>query len=330
MTMALVGTLRTFGAPAPLTSALDYEKIEMTSNSDLLRTIQDGALSTHMPVVELLRRCQVLAARQKIPDLGTWVQHELNGYPDNAELPAYRVLPGHAMGHFTGPFGSGIRNAVLPATNLPEELQHWAREAQFRQPIATLEEISRRNDDSIRCAWPGDLVAMVQMDFYEKMALGQAWLSISKSGIIGAIESVRNRILTFALEAEAVVKDHEIDPPAASSRLSQTFHTVVYGNVGNIAQASSSFAQSAGDATGDLESLIRELSKFGVSSSDSDELRTAIAEDGPLKEQKIGGRVAGWMGGMIAKAIDGTWSVATSTATQVLPKLIAKYYGLPD
>lgn len=302
----------------------------MATNADLLRTIQDGAVSADVLVGELLRRCQVLAARQKIPDLNTWVHNELNGYPEDAELPNYRVLSGLAMGDFMGPFGRAIRNSVLPASNLPDALRHWAREAQFRQPIATLEEIARRNEDHLRCAWPGDLIVKVQRDFYEDMALAQAWLSISKSSIIGAIESVRNRILTFALEAESVVELDGINLPSSSAALSQVFHTVVYGNVGNIAQASTQVTQSAGVAPGDLESLIRELSRLGVGLNDAGDLRAAIAEDGPPKGEKLGARVAGWVGAMFAKAIAGTWTVATATATTVLPKLIAKYYGLPE
>jgi hypothetical protein len=48
------------------------------------------------------------------------------------------------------------------------------------------------------------------------MALGQAWLSISISAIIGAIESVRNRIMAIALEAEALEGNNGIDSPNAS------------------------------------------------------------------------------------------------------------------
>jgi hypothetical protein len=302
----------------------------MRSNSELLRTIQDGAVSSDVPVGELLRRCQVLAARLKVPDLAAWVQHELNGYPDEAALPEYRVLSGLAMGHFTGPFGSGIRNGILPANNLPENLRHWAREAQFRQPIATLEELARRKEDAIRCAWPGDLVAMVQMDFYENMALGQAWLSISRSSVIGAVETVRNRILTFALEAEHLVGPEGSATPNAAGALSQVFHTVVYGNVANIAQASSHITQTSGIASGDLEGLIRELSRLGVSPSDATVLREAVAADGPPQGKKVGARVAAWIGGMIAKTVAGTWGVATSTAATVLPKLIERYYGLSE
>jgi hypothetical protein len=99
----------------------------------------------------------------------------------------------------------------------------------------------------------------------------------------------------------------------------------VYGNVGNIAQASTHVTQSAGVTSGGVESLIRKLSDLGVGSADSGELRAAIKEDGRPKGEKLVARVAVWVGGMIAKAMIGTWTVATSTATTVLPKLIAKY-----
>lgn len=277
----------------------------MQPNTELLRTIQDGAVSTAVPVGDLLRRCQVLAARLAVPELGAWVRHELNGYPNDVTLPDYRVLHGLAMGHFTGPFGSGIRNAILPANNLPKGLRHWTSTALFRQPIAALEEIARNpKQDHIRCAWPGDLVALVQQDFYEQLVLAQAWLSISRPDIVGAVETVRNRILTFALEVEHLVKpDDPDDVRQTGGTLSHVFHTIVYGNVGNIAQASTNVTQNSGVAAGDLESLLREVSGLGVLPEDADELRTAVSEDGPAKNGKFGTRVAGWVGGIDRKSV---------------------------
>ena len=299
-------------------------------NKELIAAIQDGAVSSSMPVGELLRRCQVIAARLRVPDFAAWVQYELNGYPEAAELPEYRIVHGLVQGHFIGPFGSGVKNSVLPANNLPEELRDWARVAYLRQPIAAIEQIaSNSKQDNVRFAWPGDLIALVQQDFYQGYALAQAWLSVSRSSFIGLVETVRNRILTLALEMEGVVEDGGGASSAAiSGAVSQVFNTVIYGSVSNLAQAGQHVAQTSGIPTGDLAALLAELGKLGVSEEDTKELASAIEEDGAPQDGKLGKRVAAWMGRMISKAASGTWNVATTTAATILPKLIGAHYGI--
>ena len=297
---------------------------------ELLRQIQADAVSSATPVTELLRRCQVLAARLDLPELGEWVRYELNGYPVEAELPEYRVFSGIAKGHFLGPFGSGLRNAVLPAGNLPEKFRDWARSASLRQPIVALEEVANAESKSnVTLPWPGDLIAHVQQDFYDHMALGQAWLEVSRADFVSAVETVRNRVLTFALEAEPFVTDVAGKPTAHSADgLSQVFHTHIYGTVGNIAQGSTGVSQVSVNPVGDLQALLDELQRAGVAEGDLEALKLAIHDDGPPQEDHFGEKVAAWLGRMFSKAMSGVWNVTKGTATTVLPKLIERYYGI--
>lgn len=306
----------------------------MSSNLDLLRQIEDDAVSSKIPVTELLRRVQLFASRAKLPELGDWVRYELNGYPRDVELPSYRVVYGIARGHFIGPFGSGMRNAVLPAGNLPKEFREWGEKAYLRQPIVALEEVANDKDreGGLSFAWPGDLIARVQDKFYENMALAQAWLSVSQTDFLSAVDTVRNRILSFALEAESLVATENPSTPSSvtAAGLTQVFHNHIYGPVSNLAQGSHGFSQHSGVGTNDLGALLRELTRLGVPQEDVNELQEAITDDGAPKHSKLGSRVAGWLGTMVAKAASGVWSVSTSTAAAVLPKLISSYYGLPS
>lgn len=296
----------------------------MSDPAQLLRQIQEDAVSTTVPVSEVLRRCQILAARLKITELDEWVRYELNGYPPDLELPDYRICYGIARGHFTGAFGSGIRNAVLPARNLPKEYRQWGRQVNLRQPIATLQDLA--GTDDISFPWPGDLIARVQHDFYEHYVLAQAWLSLGRSSFVGVIETVRNRILSFALDAEQYVTSDEKTQSASSAReLSQVFHTTIYGDVGNLGQGSETIVQHSGVSAQDLSTLLAELRKIEVPSEDLEALRTAIADDGTAK---FGSNVSRWMENMIGKAASGAWSMTLTTATTVLPKLLLRYYGL--
>jgi hypothetical protein len=302
----------------------------MAGNLELLREIQDGAVSPSTSVSELLRRCQLLAARAGIPELGDWVRHELNGYPVEVPLPEYRIAAGVAKGHFLGPFGSGIRNAILPANNLPEEYRDWARKAYLRQPIAALEDVLRQDKrGTLSVVWPGDLIARVHDRFYENMSLGQAWLELARSDFLAAVESVRNRILSFSIDAQPHIRPDEATPGAtASETLAHVFHNHIYGSVGNLAQGSANVSQYSGVAPGDIGGLLRELRQLGVADDDTKALEEAVKADGPAPKKKLGTKVAAWMGTMIGKAFSGAWGVTTSTATTVLPKLLERYYGI--
>lgn len=218
----------------------------------LLQQIEDGAISTTSPVTELLRRCQVFAARLSISNMAEWVRFELNGYPDAVAVPDYRAFQGVARGHFLGPMGSSFTNAVLPASNLPKEYRDWALVARNRQSIAALEELAKGEREDLQCPWPGDLIARVQLMFYEHMALNQAWLSISRAQLVAAIEAVRNRVLTFALEAERYVLDDDTTAKLnTSSELSRLFQAVVYKTPANAIEEDSDASQRLGLVSGD-------------------------------------------------------------------------------
>ena len=80
----------------------------------LLRDIQDAAIDTNSDISFLLRKCKVLAARLGNSEFKNWVDQELNGYKNLESLPDYRFFYGRSKGHFSGPYGSGIKNADIP------------------------------------------------------------------------------------------------------------------------------------------------------------------------------------------------------------------------
>lgn len=52
---------------------------------------------------------------------------------------------------------------------------------------------------------------------------------------------------------------------------------------------------------------------------DASQLKIAIAEDGPRTEpKKFGSKVAGWVGKMTKKILEGTWNVAIASAPTLI------------
>ncbi|MGQ0641344.1 MAG: AbiTii domain-containing protein [Gemmatimonadaceae bacterium] len=178
--------------------------------------------------------------------------------------------------------------------------------------------------------WPGNLVALVQHKFVDGMVLGDAWLQVGRSAFVGAVDSVRTRILSFALDVEARIGNRIDEGPnaARTEAVKQIFNTHIYGSVANLAQGSHDVVQHHGVASSDLPALIAELVNIAVPKDEITELEEAIKLDGAPPRKERGPKVTAWLGKMISKAASGVWNVATSTATTVLPKLLGKYYGL--
>src|SRR5262249_47160948 len=93
----------------------------------LLRDIQSTAVDSDSDVSTLLRKCKILAVRLGNAEFKKWVDQELGGYDNEEELPEYRKLAVQSVGHFSGAFGSGLRNAPIPPGCLPKELQDSVR-----------------------------------------------------------------------------------------------------------------------------------------------------------------------------------------------------------
>jgi AbiTii len=304
----------------------------------LLRSIQDAAVGETESIAALLRRCKVLAARLGSAQLGEWVERELNGYEDAKDLPPYRILSVRSLGHFTGAFGSGLRNAPIPRSCIPEDYRHWVDVSNLMQPIRAYEDLVREGgaSGSFTVPWPADLVAIVGQGIYERMNCLGAWQEIPRGAIVGLLDTVRNKVLSFALEIERLSPDAGEAVPGARAiapeQIQQVFQTNIYGNVGNVAAGATNPQQSVGSmvTAGDFASLSTHLQRLGIGEADVNELKSAIESDRAPGKTGFGPKVGNWLGKMIGKAGEGALKVAVESAASVLTKLISGYLGLPQ
>jgi len=284
----------------------------------LLRNIQDAALDSKTSLPDLLRRCKVLAARLNNEEFGTWVDHELRGYPDAKEdedsLPEYRKIKVIALGHFSGPFGSSMRNVTIPPGVLPKELRHWASEHAFFASAGELEAMAANAKKGVMHGkWPGDMIAFIQhrVEIFEGMVLSDAWKMIPKPKIVGILDTIRTRVLEFAL---AVENEEPLAGDAAPGEgpklqpqtVTKIFNRVVVhggvasvGNTGDSTIRTGSVTYSAGISAEHASELARMLSELRnhaeatvADASDRDEalaalrnVETQLAKPKPLLER---------------------------------------------
>jgi len=134
----------------------------------LLRDIQNEAARGDTKLSQLLRKCKILSARLRSPELATWLERELNGYPDQEPLPQYRILEGiESCGEFAGSFGSAIHNARIPPSCLPDGIREKISLLHLADGVAVYEELLEHRDRSdLHIDWPADLIAAVATDIY--------------------------------------------------------------------------------------------------------------------------------------------------------------------
>lgn len=216
----------------------------------LLREIQDAAVDSKVELATLLRKCKVLAARLGNAEFKKWVESELSGYESKDELPDYRILPVNSKGHFSGPYGSGLRNADIPMLSIPEEFRENLKYAYLMEPVASMEALVANADGGLaKEPWNPDLVAFVGRNIYQSMNCMQAWKVIPVTAVVAVLDAIRNRILSFVLEIEAEAPDAGDAPinsnPVPQERVHQIFNTYITGNVQNVATGSENVRQKA-------------------------------------------------------------------------------------
>ena len=301
----------------------------------LIKEIQEAAVDSRVDLPTLLRKCRLLAARMRNQDLKQWVDYELNGYPSRESLPFYRTLGAQSFGDFYDSLGNGMKNAPIPSYSVPSEIREFVTSQHFLVGVGEIVAMVQnfKNRPTVQLRWSSDVFLRLGQDIYTGYNCFGAWKMVSRSAIIGILETVRNRILEFSIEIESEILDDADLPSLAEfpqERAQQIFQTVVMGDVGNLSYGSSGFSQTAEFpvAENNLSSLREFLKKHNVTGGDICELVTALKEDEePDQQGKLGKRTSEWIGKMVGKAISGAWGVSSSAAADLLKQAILTYLG---
>jgi len=299
----------------------------------LIEEIQQEAVDSKTDLGALLRKCKLLAARLGSKPLEDWLIWESNGYPDDVEVPGYRIWSLELKGHFCGPFGSAIHHAPIPWVCVPEELRDAFQTYRCRQSIASIQDLVQKAEGGTLQVHTGDLAVALGTNVYQNQNCIQAWAEFSVGNLIELLNAVRNRILDFAIaiwkEAPNAGEVQKADGGIETARVTQIFNTTVYGGAANIVGSADNSSVSFSVSENDLESLEKVLRDAGVSERDLEELRSALAADSPPERGAgFGSRVSDWIAGMMRKAAQGSWKVGLSVAGNLLAKAISRYYGL--
>jgi AbiTii-like protein len=298
------------------------KKIEVSEAIELIKKIKEGATSDSTPLSEVLRLCLRLGKQLGNEKLSSWALAELNGYNSVKELPDYRVQSVRVLGHFSGPFGSGLQNAPIPQISIDKEHRDNLFTSHLLDPVAELEQLSSGDQtQELQSHWPADAIAYYQRkQIYEGMVIADAWRVLSKSTIAGVLDTIRTRVLDFILSIEDELdirrhgdkKEVEVNQQT-SEKVTQTVHNVIYGgnvSVGNIGDTTQ---QIITVHPGDLTGLKKHLKELGVTDNLLNDLDQALEKDVNSQTQP-GPAVSGWLAKIMILIGRGSLSVASNTA----------------
>ncbi|MDO8631890.1 MAG: hypothetical protein Q7R41_15495 [Phycisphaerales bacterium] len=182
---------------------------------------------------------------------------------------------------------------------------------------------------SLSCPWPQDLVYLVGDKILENMQLYAAWQDVSHASLIGIIDTVRNRVLEFALqmEKEAPAAGETGTPSVSNERVSQLYQNIIVGDVANLALGGEHVVQgSLVVVEGDWESLAKHLGELGIPLQDVQELKCALAAD--KGSSGIGASTAGWVAKLLQRASSGVLKVGSAVTTGLVVRAVSKYLGI--
>ena len=292
--------------------------------SSHLADVVDSLTRGSSRVADTLRQSKILAHEIGLPEFRSWIDHELNGYSKDEQLPLYRICKAQNLATLVGP-GGVVRNKALPTSHLPEDIRSHVESIYFRQGVGELEAMA--NEDGLSSVWPADVVRSLGRTLrITGGEIADVRSPVPRYAVQGVLDNVKNRLLDFALELQKETSPGTSVDSINPSRVRNWFQTIIIGNQNtvNVAERQRT-RQEVG--VGDFESLQEHLQSSGVSGADIDRLRDAISSQPQPQQGTLGARVNEWIGMMIKKASDRAWKVSVERAGPLLMDAMSRFFG---
>lgn len=169
------------------------------AKSQIIKDLANGIIDTQTA----LKRTKVLLQELQDDKLLKWVTYEIEGYPDNVEVPEYRIIGGQLKGtYYKGSLASHITytDVPLPFGNLAEDMRNDILTLRMTQGVSALHEIiedSKKNEQS-------GLMKPITAEYYPIIALANndpymiivsAYVLLNMPKILNIFPKVENKLL---------------------------------------------------------------------------------------------------------------------------------------
>lgn len=302
----------------------------------LIDEIIDALSSHESSLTGALLKTKVLLHQIGHKELAEWVNCELNGYPHDAELPEYRILPAQVLANMAN-IRYQVNSHPIPLGHLDGDVRERFETAKMFQSLAVLEKLTANEDGFLESPIPMEYNGVFGQSLANDFMIQRVWSSIGKPDVAQIFVQVRSRLLDFVLEMKeqigADVPEQDIRQRTDSIDASSLFNNAIFGNNTTIVVGNHN-SQGVTNIVhkDDFQALAEYLKKHGVDDSSVTELQTAIRSDEnshEVKQRQFGPAVKGWLQSMLSKAVETSWKVELGVASSLLASALQKYYGWP-
>ena len=292
-------------------------------------------LSSSQPsLIDALVKTKVLLYRLGRKDLIEWVNNEINGYSDEAQLPEYRVIPAIVKGNITNNAYS-YSDHPLPTLHLTDDQRKQIEELGMRDSIAVIEGLAKNEKNGLQRPLPIEYGVFFNKALASGFKVQQAWCDIGAGRLGQIVAQVRSKLLDFLLElSERVGTDmteEEAKRVAQSPETGSMFNHAIFGDNVTILVGNQSQQTVRNELTkGDFSALTNFLQSNGVAPQDINGLSEALVADELSLEhtsKKFGPRVKAWLTSKMGKAVEASWQIELSVAGGMLTTALQSYYG---
>ncbi len=154
-----------------------------THISELIAMVSDPTIA----ISTLLRKAKVTARLLQQPEAVSWIDHELQGYPDDSLVPPYRQRRGRLAVRRDG------ITYLLPVANT-ERAKQW-QTCPISQPVSELAAMAATGKP-LRVKFPPEILPLIMAELGTAM---EVEISLSAVQVQALIEAVRDRVLDWVL-----------------------------------------------------------------------------------------------------------------------------------
>lgn len=171
--------------------------------TSLVIELQRLAQDSKTDVVELLRRAIVVSSKLQLDDFNEWFEHELNGYPQKAGVPEYRVVGSRLMSQRSPNPPQPVLFTVNDDKEAKFNVAKWFATLPIRDSVSHIAHLlSRASDGRGIKNVPSESEMKMLVDGNPGFQHVEVFRDVSVTGMAAILDGVRNRILKWSLDLE--------------------------------------------------------------------------------------------------------------------------------
>jgi hypothetical protein len=282
-------------------------------------------------LTEALLKTKVLLHQLGKKELTGWINNELNGYPEEDDVPKYRILSAHVRGNMSNAVARYSKHQI-PIAHLKEDECQSLQTVYMRESLSVLAEFGK-GDGQLRKPIAMELNGYLSEGLGNGFHVELAWSEVSKIHVGGILVQVRSRLLDFLLDLKdslgGATSESEIKEKSSALDMTSMFNNAIFGPnttivVGdnNVQRIESYIIQ------GDFDSLRRQLKHLGIDDAAIDELNQIESHEKSEPDKKtLKERVTGWLKEQAGKQLDVQGQAAIALSVDAVTHALRAYFG---